>query len=495
MGRILTNNTSLSVATEATVGTLPGSPTWEFVEPNTVGQFGSTITKVARNPISRNRQRRKGIVTDLDSAVDFEGDLTTSLFDLFIEGFMFANYLGEVDRDPSAVSGTDYTVDTGTVVEVNALVRGVGFLVTGNNGLHVVDGVPTTTSITATGLAIEAAPPATARVEVVGLEGPTGDIGVIESAGVISITSTVIDFTAFNLIPGQFIHIGGTATANRFFAAPDKNNSGFVRVVSVTATLMVVDKATETFVTDTGTGQSIQIFFGQFVKNVSTNDANFLERSYHMEMEYPGLAANGVDSKYEYAKGNFCNTMGITLPLTDKSTLSYGFIGTDTDKPTETRASEAENATDPIHTDGFGTATDCTRLRITKVDETGLTTDFKSATITIGNEISPEKALCNLGAVYMNYGNFLIDIEAQLMFTDSGVTDAIRDNETVTMDFGVKNEDGVIMFDIPSMTLGDGSHEFPVNETVLINVTCEAHEDPVLGNSLGVSKFPYVPTL
>lgn len=495
MGRILTNNTSLSVATEATVGALPGTPNWEYVEPNTVGAFGSTITKVARNPISRNRQRRKGIVTDLDSAVDFEGDLTLSLFDLFIEGFMFANYLGEVNRDPSAVSGTDYTVDTGTVLELNTLVRGVGFLVTANNGLHLVNGVPTTTSISAVGLSAEPTPPATARVEVVGLEGPTGDIGITEAGGVITVTSTVIDFTLFNLIPGQFIHIGGTGVTNRFFPAPSKDNSGFVRVVDVTANAMIVDKASETFVTDAGVGQNIQIFFGQFVKNVSTSDANFLERSYHMEMEYPGLAANGTDSVFEYAKGNFCNTMGLTLPLTDKSTLSYGFIGTDTADPTEARETEAENATDPVHTDGFGTSTDCTRLRITKVDETGLTTDFKSATITIGNEISPEKALCNLGAVYMNYGNFLIDIEAQIMFTDAAVTSAIRNNETVTMDFGVSNDDGAIMFDIPSMTLGDGSHEFPVNETVLLNMTCEAHEDPVLGNSLGVSKFPFVPTL
>ena len=118
MGRVLTNNTAIAVAVETTLGVVDGSSVWAYSEPNTIGQFGATITKVARNPISRNRQRRKGIVTDLDSAVDFEGDLTTSLFDQFIEGFMFANYLGEVERDPSAVSATAYTVDVGTAVGV-----------------------------------------------------------------------------------------------------------------------------------------------------------------------------------------------------------------------------------------------------------------------------------------------------------------------------------------------------------------------------------------
>ena len=143
MGRVLTNNTSLAVAIEETLGVLPTQPAWELLEPNSIGTFGSTITTVARDPISRNRQRRKGTITDLDSAVDWEADLTASHFDVFAEGFVFSTFLGEVDRDPSAVSGTEYTVNTGTVLPVQSLVRGVGFGVPGNNGLHLVNGTPT----------------------------------------------------------------------------------------------------------------------------------------------------------------------------------------------------------------------------------------------------------------------------------------------------------------------------------------------------------------
>ncbi|MBL4909008.1 MAG: hypothetical protein JKX78_03785 [Alteromonadaceae bacterium] len=495
MGRVLTNNTSLAVAIEASLGVLPGTPEWDLLEPNSIGAFGATITTVARSPISRNRQRRKGTITDLDSVVDFDADLIVSHFDVFAEGFVFANFLGEVDRAPSAVTATQYTVDSGTTLPVGSLVRGVNFGVPGNNGLHLVNGVPTPTAITAAGLATEATPPTNARVEVVGVEGTTGDITITNSGGVITLGSTALDFTTLPMQVGEFIFLGGTALANRFFASPSLDNSGYARIVSIAASAVVLDKVTETFVTDSGTGKLIQIFFGRFLKNVPTDDANFLERSYQFELEYPGLATNGVDSKFSYAAGNFANTMAISMPLADKAGVSFAFIGTDTLPPTETRKAEAENAVEPPRTAAYNTTTDCARLRITKVDETGLTTDFKSLTVTLNNNVSPEKVLCNLGAKFMNFGNFEVNIEAQLVFTDSAVIDAVRNNETVAMDFAVKNDDGAIMFDIPAMTLGGGDTEFPVNESVLINITSEAFQDPTTGNSIGISVFPFVPTL
>ena len=307
--------------------------------------------------------------------------------------------------------------------------------------------------------------------------------------------STALDFTTLPMQVGEFIFLGGTALANRFFASPSLDNSGYARIVSIAASAVVLDKVTETFVTDSGTGKLIQIFFGRFLKNVPTDDANFLERSYQFELEYPGLATNGVDSKFSYAAGNFANTMAISMPLADKAGVSFAFIGTDTLPPTETRKAEAENAVEPARTSAYNTTTDCARLRITKVDESGLTTDFKSLTVTLNNNVSPEKVLCNLGAKFMNFGNFEVNIEAQLVFTDSAVIDAVRNNETVAMDFAVKNDDGAIMFDIPAMTLGGGDTEFPVNESVLINITSEAFQDPTTGNSIGISVFPFVPIL
>jgi hypothetical protein len=185
--------------------------------------------------------------------------------------------------------------------------------------------------------------------------------------------------------------------------------------------------------------------------------------------------------------------VGFDLPLTDKATATFAFVGTDTEPPSTSRAANADNPVVPVQTSAFNTSADIARLRITEVDETGLTTDFKSLTLNINNNVSPEKVLAQLGAKFMNTGNLEVDIEAQLLFTDSDVAAAVRANTTVTMDFAVKNDDGAILVDIPSMTLGGGDREYPVNESILINTTAQAFGDSTFGTSLHVSLFPYIP--
>ena len=127
---------------------------------------------------------------------------------------------------------------------------------------------------------------------------------------------------------------------------------------------------------------------------------------------------------------------------------------------------------------------------MTEADEDGLSTDFKSLTLTINNNASGEKVVGTLGSKFINVGSFFVNIEAQMLFTSGAVIEAIRDGDTVTLDFLLANEDGVIAVDIPSMTMGGGGREFPENQSVLVNITAEAEEDEDLGTSIGVSLFP-----
>jgi len=133
-------------------------------------------------------------------------------------------------------------------------------------------------------------------------------------------------------------------------------------------------------------------------------------------------------------------------------------------------------------------------LRITEVDETGLSTDFKNCTITLNNNVSPEKVIGTLGAAYMNFGNINVDVEAELLVTDSDVVAAIRDNTTVTFDAILQNADGAIAIDLPSVVLGGGDMGFPVNESVTISTTVQSFQDATLSTSLGFSLFPHIPT-
>ena len=75
MPRVNTNNVAVAYTIESALGVCRNFD-WRLLEPNSIADFGATISTVARDPISRDRQRRKGSITDLDSAVGLESDLT-----------------------------------------------------------------------------------------------------------------------------------------------------------------------------------------------------------------------------------------------------------------------------------------------------------------------------------------------------------------------------------------------------------------------------------
>lgn len=481
MSRVLANNVTLSFARQSSATVLPTSG-WKQTEPNAIREWGADTSKVARNPISKKRQRRKGTITDINSKVGYDCDLTGESVRDHIEEFMFSTLKGTAPFTPTAVTSTGYTVASGGALTQGWLVYARNLAVSGNNGLKVVGASSTGTEVKTSGLTAETAP-ATARLEVAGVQGATGDIEIDSNGDIIS---TTLNFTTLPLFVGQTVHVGGLAAGTRFATA----GIGFARITAIAANKLTVDRSA--FAEDDGSGKTIQLLFGQFIKNVASDDADYQELMLCFEAAFPDLGGVGTD-KYEYANGNYANMMDINLPLTDKATIGFGFIGTDTDVPTTTRATGASAATAPARTEAMNSVSNVAQLAIATFDETGLTTDFKSLKVSIKNAVSPEKVIGTLGAAHMNFGNFMIDIEAQLLFTNSAVVEAIRNNTTCNLRFAARNDDGGVMFDVPSMTLGGGGKELPTDASVLLATTAEAFEDSVLGTSLSVSLFPYLP--
>lgn len=509
MGRVTTNSLALAAARESSLGTLPGSPVWRALEPNTINQFGSTIAKVARNPISQSRQRRKGIITDLDSAVEFEADLTLAVFRDYMEGFCFSRAIGAPVFLPTAVTAGAFSVPAVAAGDAAKLTYGAsaaksllyarGHTLGANNGLFVLGAAVAggATSITVTGGAVAEtlAADQDSELAVAGVRGAAGDLEIDVDGNLIS---TALDFTTLGLNVGQWVHVGGIDVTNRFF---NDVNYGFARVQQIAANKLTLERKGDTFVTDDGTDTGaggtaleIDLLFGQWVRNVPVGHPDYIEISTQFELESPNLGTAGADM-YEYAMGNYHDTVSLSIPLTEKATVTYGFVGTDTTDPTVTRATNAADAKAPSETAAFGTSSDLARLVVHKVDETGITTDFKGLTITLTNNVSPEKVLGVLGARYMNAGNFEADIETQVLFTNPDVPAAIRNNTTLGLYFALRNDDGGVMCDFPSGTLDGGNREFPANQTVLMNTTFAAFEDPALGYTFSVSLFPVLPEL
>lgn len=508
MPRVITNATTLSFAIEATLGVLPAQPQWFELEPNSINSWGTTIGKEARNPISRARARRKGVVTDLDSAVEMEADLTLRHLRNFAEAFLFSRAVGGDAFLTSAATATGYTVPALSAAQAGRLVYNgagagavslvyvTGFDLPANNGLKAVTAVHAAagTEIKAAGNTA-AVPDAYDMVEVsiAGVRGAAGDLKV-DAQG--NLTSIALDFRTLGLGLGQTIHLGGLDVTHQFF---NPANAGFARVVAIAQNKLTLAKRDQAFVlddgTDTGAGGAnlrVDILFGQFVRNVKVGHTDYREISTQFELSSPNLMAGGATG-YEYSLGNYADSMSISVPLTGKATITLGFVGTDTTRPSLVRAQNAVDAKVGGQVQSFGSASDIARLRVADVDEAGLSTDFKSATFTLTNNVAGEKVIGKLGPKYLNAGNIEADVENQMLFTNADVIERVRCNRTVGFDWVLWNGDGGVVFDLPTGTLDGGNRELPQNQSVLITTKFMAHEEPPLDFTCGISFFPVLP--
>tara|TARA_R110000744_G_scaffold380215_1_gene500239 strand:- start:36079 stop:37599 length:1521 start_codon:yes stop_codon:yes gene_type:complete len=505
MARSLTNNLAMAVAIETSIGVLPATPLWVKLEPNSIGAYGATITTVPRNPISNTRQQRKGSVTDLDSSVEWEGDMTKDHVLGFAEGFIFGQrqnstvmervQAGSDYEDLAAVNATNAYSHTAlsAALVVDTLVFVRGMTTAANNGLKEVAAASTTILTIVEGAAPTDETPANstgARMDVCGhrLADATWD----DTAKAVG--SSAKDLTTFGLSVGQSLRVGSDANALT-------GGQLVGRIISITAALITLDKVQNLGVSTLNGGGNVtadacDLLYGQFVKNVAVSSSDFLQRSFGFELAYDDLQnPAGTGDEYEYALGNLCNELTINMPGQDKATLSFGFIGTTTEDITETRKTNSAEAVEPLQTAAFNTAASFARLNMTDTSEVSLGACFKSLTIVLGNEVSPEKCLGTLGAFAMNTGNFKVSLDAELLFTDSDLAQAVKDNQTITMDFLLENDDGAVALDIPSMTLGGGTKNYPVNESIKISVTGEAFGDTTLDTSIGFTEYPYFPTV
>jgi hypothetical protein len=529
MARVNTNNTSLRFCTESSIG-VAVTTGWRLAEFDTIGSYGATIATTVRRPISQDRGRRKGTVTDLDSAVEFETDLTMDAFADFAEGFMFAEFANDEFNlrftggllPPTVASGTTFTVVSATTLLAGkvqwvtgdraTLLWAKGYTNAANNGLHVLTAdlgaAGSTITCGGSSLVVET-PPTNASLQVCGLRVLNdADLTLtIAGSGLTAtlVSATAVSFTTLGLKVGQFIHIGSanptTGVVQNGLGAGGVVSYGYARITAISATTLNLDKLSSTLgiASDVhvgpGAGASQDLLFGRFLRDVAvtsnSDDTRYLELSYQMEVTYPELG--GVSTpEYEYAIGNFVNEVSITMPISDKATMSYSFIGTNSDDITPTRKTGPSSAVTPLRTTAVNTASNFAALS-TDVISSVSDVCFKDLTLSIRNNVSPEKCLGTLGARFMNSGLFEVDLEGQMLFTSKDIVNAIKDNETVTFLAILKNEDGAVAFDIPEMTFGDGAREFPVDASVLVSITGQTFTSSTYGYNLGISLFPVVP--
>lgn len=502
------NITNLRIAEEASFKTLSGA-VWKPYEPNSYSDFGGEVTTVARNPINSGRQRKKGVVTDLDASGGFNTDLTKDNLKDLLQGFFFASLRkkGEelvtaVDVDTS--NPDEYEVAATAGFLVGSLIKGSNFTNSANNALNVVSAIVADTSVeVADGVLVaEASPPATAQINVVGHQFAQGDIDVVVTGDYAHYFSTVFDFRTLGLIPGEWIYVGGDTAGTSFQTAA---NNGFKRVKSIAENEMVVDKSDLALVAEDNSATSnatIRMFFGDVLKNEIGSD--IVRRTYQLERELGAPDdSQPTQIQYEYVEGAVPSEAVLNVATADKLNVDLSWLAADhstIDGPTS-----AKSGTRPalVENDAYNTSSDFKRLNMAIVNLTSEAPDplfayLQDMTVTINNNLTLNKAVKVLGAFNVTAGTFQVDVSATAYFSNVSANGAIRNNLNVTLDAIVAKDNAGIAMDIPLVTLGDGRLNVEQDAPITIPLTSAAATgalvDPNMNHTLLMVFFQYLPT-
>jgi hypothetical protein len=508
--KIDSNITGLAYAVEAELGLLPGesglggTPVWYRLEPNSYDDFGGEITTVAPNPINPSRQRRKGVTTDLDASGGFNHNLNFHNLTDLMQGFMFADIrrkgrvvVTAVDIDSSNPDEYEVAATAGFVV--GSLIRGVGFANAANNGMNQVTAIVSNVSVeVATGSLVSETPPADAYITVVGYQATSADITVDVSGSLPRLLSTTLNFTTLGLVPGQWIFVGGDAVGNRFANAV---NNGFKRIRSISANQIVLDKSYTTMVADSGTGVTLRLFFGDVLRNET--GALIKRRSYNVErlLGAPDTA-QPAQIQSEVLKGAVPNEFTLNIPSAELATVDLSFVATDNEqRDSVTGPKQSSVKTFPAAKE-YNTSSDVGRIRLAIIDQananpSALFAYVTEASVSINNNVTPNKAVGVLGAFDVTAGTFEVSGELTAYFSNVAAVQAVRNNADVTLDISFIKDNQGIIYDLPLIALGDGRLAVEVDQPITLPLQTDAASGQdvasVLDHTLLITYFNYLP--
>lgn len=499
--KIDSNITGLRYAEEVSLRTLPVTPIFYPLEPNSYSDFGGQISTIARNPINPSRQRKKGVTTDLDASGGFNQDLTINNTTRLLQGFFFADIRQKKTTQPmngaavplTGVTGTSKTYAAASALTgftTGHLVLATGFSVTANNGLKTVASPSTATAVVVTEtLTNETSPPATATLSAVGFQFPSADVQVTLNGSLVRLQATATNMTTLGLIPGEWVYVGGDGAAYSF-----ATSVGFARISKIEATFIEFDKVSWTGATaEAGTGKTVRIFYGDVLKNES--DPSLIKRRTYQVERTLGLDSNGTMS--EYLVGAVPNELTLNIAQADKVSMDLTFVAVDNEQRTGSQGVKAGTRPSLNPASAFNTSSDFARIKLSLVSELDPAPQplFAFATdmaLSINNNVSPNKAIGVLGAFDTSAGTFEVGGNMTAYFADVVAAQAVRNNSDVTVDIIMLKKNIAMLWDIPLLSLGDGRLSVEQDQAITLPLETNAAESK-FNHTLLFQSFAYLP--
>ncbi len=424
-----------------------------------------------------------------------------------MQGVFFADIRAQGEEAVTAVdvdlaNPDEYEVASTTGFIAGNLIIGKNFTNAANNALNVVTAITADTSVeVADGQLVDETPGASAVIKVVGFQFADADAVIDVTGNLPALTSTAVaDLTTLGLVPGQWVYLGGDAAATQW---TDAVNNGFKRVRSVTATAITFDKSDATMVADAGVGgKTIQMFFGDVLRNET--GSLITRRTYNIErlLGAPDDAAPN-DLQSEVLKGAVPNEVTLNVPQADLVNMDFTFVATDNEQRDSATGEKQTSVQDPAAATEYNTSSDVGRIRlaaVSAVDEapTALFAFVTEATISINNNVSPNKAVGVLGAFDVTAGTFEVSGELTAYFSNVTAVQAVRNNSDVTLDLSFVKDNTALIYDLPLISLGDGRLNVEVDQPITLPLATDAASgqdvDPLLDHTALITFFDYVPT-
>lgn len=505
----LSEAVTVRVAPEAVRGTSSATG-WQALQVDVggVSGFRRNMTDVERDIHSVNATMEKGDHVSYGVSPSLVHDINKDFIDTFAAGAYrcVPSHLGGTGlskfRPSAAVGGA---ADSFTVAANGALPNGMlvytrGFANAANNGIFVTSGTSVAGSIkvgTAAVLVSEPAPPANVTLDVVGVQGASGDIQINASGNLIS---TTLNFTTLNIPVGSWIYLPTIAEATTYMGSAAyafANYAGRARVVSVAANLIVLERHTWTVgAADTGVGKTIRLFCAsRFYRNYPIdNITSYLETTYSLEKEdiKPG---DSTASRYTTARGCGVNTLQIGAPLNSKITATIGFVGMTCTTPAipANRIAGPSTAYAALGDALVDTQNDVRDIRLTSSNAT-IIADVTSWTFTLNNTIKPRNSQGFFGASGLNYGKFAMGVNLTAYYQDSTAIDASDDNRLLRFDAFWANHQYGAVIDLPNVAFRNPDHAYASNEPVMISGDIVAFRNATDGIEGSLSVFGYLPS-
>jgi hypothetical protein len=487
------NRTTQAFGVEPSVNTEPSStPATFYLAPTSFGAWGPKPERVFSNPIGPNIMAEAGTRIRTMAPCGFNGELNRDHFRAFLAGALRSTWSTPPRRFyPTEVRSTDYVVAANGALTQNTLIIARGFTTAANNGLKVVGAASDGTHIVTSGLTAETVTAANGpTVEVCGWQGASGDLQIDADDNLIS---SSLDFTTLGLTVGQTIWIGGDASGVKFATATHR---GQARVTVIAANKLTLDnKTTGTFpaaAADNGSGKTIQVFFGQFIKAVPTTDASYAEPTYHLEYGHAKLSAGSA--AYQYITGAAVATWALSMPTAALATIAVGFDGRATVDPTATRRTSftaplRQNAKAPVNTAEHIRRG---RIRQTATDLTGYITGVD---LSVATNLQRNEAHGQQDSVETTFGDLDVTGQVQAFFSSMDLIPALQSDTTCNADWLVRCSSDAWGFalDIPALQIGDVTPVVNGTQVTGASIAFQAVRDATYNTVLMVSDLPYLP--